>query len=409
MPYSAFGTLRLAADIIEQGGVLRAPLGPGDRRGEHQRPHLARDAAARQRHLRQRTRPDDALWRHRRRRRLSMAGAGRAPDRPGRREYHGSLSVGLQLAGQTVQVGDNALVDLSGGGQLLGAGFISGRGGSTDARFNPLVQTNPQGGFTLPGLSTNPVYALVPGAQPMAAPTAPDAGQSQPQIGQQVTIGAGARIAGRHLHADAVHLRPDARRLPRRDQRRDARPGCCRRAAAAQWLLVHRRPPGQCLGRYRRRRAAPVADQLGPGAAPVLAVQRNGLRRLRGGRARRGRARWRRPMPARCACYWPGRAGRVLQLRRPGRFLGRSRRQRHARGRFHEQLAGRVGNHRARRRPQRRIQRPLAGLGPAQPPGRAAPDGGRHAGRGLPEHRQHCLFRLRHHPLPEHRAARGAS
>ena len=27
MPYSAFGTLRLAADIIEQGGVLRAPLG----------------------------------------------------------------------------------------------------------------------------------------------------------------------------------------------------------------------------------------------------------------------------------------------------------------------------------------------------------------------------------------------
>ena len=106
-------------------------------------------------------------------------------------EYHGSLSVGLQLAGQTVQVGDNALVDLSGGGQLLGAGFISGRGGSTDARFNPLVQTNPQGGFTLPGLSTNPVYALVPGAQPMAAPTAPDAGQSQPQIGQQVTIGAG--------------------------------------------------------------------------------------------------------------------------------------------------------------------------------------------------------------------------
>ena len=27
MPYSAFGTLRLAADIIEQGGALRAPLG----------------------------------------------------------------------------------------------------------------------------------------------------------------------------------------------------------------------------------------------------------------------------------------------------------------------------------------------------------------------------------------------
>ena len=242
--------------------AARAARPAGDRRGEHQRHHLARDAAARQRHLRQRTRPDDALWRHRRRRRLSMAGAGRAPDRPGRREYHGSLSVGLQLAGQTVQVGDNALVDLSGGGQLLGAGFISGRGGSTDARFNPLVQTNPQGGFTLPGLSTNPVYALVPGAQPWPRrPRRTRARASRRSASRSPSAPACRLPAG--TYADAVHLRPDARRLPRRDQRRDARPGRRRRAAAAQRFLGHRRPPGQCLGRHRRRRAAPVTDHSG--------------------------------------------------------------------------------------------------------------------------------------------------
>ena len=116
-------------------------------------------------------------------------------------EYHGSLSVGLQLAGQTVQVGDNALVDLSGGGQLLGAGFISGRGGSTDARFNPLVQTNPQGGFTLPGLSTNPVYALVPGAQPW------------PRRPRRTRARASRRSASRSPSAPAF---PDCRPAPTR-------------------------------------------------------------------------------------------------------------------------------------------------------------------------------------------------
>ena len=273
-------------------------------------------------------------------------------------EYHGSLSVGLQLAGQTVQVGDNALVDLSGGGQLLGAGFISGRGGSTDARFNPLVQTNPQGGFTLPGLSTNPVYALVPGAQPMAAPTAPDAGQSQPQIGQQVTIGAGVPglPAGTYtLMPSTYALMPGAFRV----EINGATPGLdaagALRLRNGSWSIAGR------LGNTSAGIADAVPRQLLISSGQVLRqysqYNRNGLRRLRGGRrnapwtaARAGAGRCPHAAPA----TGQGRAGRVLQLRRPGRFLGRSRRQqRHARGRFHEQLAGRVGNHRARRRPQR--------------------------------------------------------
>ena len=59
-----------------------------------------------------------------------------------------------------------SLLDLRGGGELRGAGFVSGRGGSTDARMSPLMQVGPQGGFTLPSLATNPVYAIVPGIQP---------------------------------------------------------------------------------------------------------------------------------------------------------------------------------------------------------------------------------------------------
>ena len=47
------------------------------------------------------------------------------------------------------------------------------------------------GGFSLPGLATNPVYAVVPGAQATVAPTAAEAGEGAPLIGRQIQIGAG--------------------------------------------------------------------------------------------------------------------------------------------------------------------------------------------------------------------------
>ncbi|MGV8546656.1 hypothetical protein ACV35P_33445, partial [Pseudomonas aeruginosa] len=71
-----------------------------------------------------------------------------------------------------------------------GAGFISVRGGSTDARFHPLVQQD-YDGFRLPELSSNPVYAIVPGHQSVSAPLGGEAGAIQPLVGQQVTIGDG--------------------------------------------------------------------------------------------------------------------------------------------------------------------------------------------------------------------------
>ena len=126
MPYSAFGTLRLAADIIEQGGVLRAPLGlleigEASTNGITSRvtllPGSVTSVSGRGLTMPYGGTVDGVGYQWLGQDvRLTGQGGG---------EYHGSLSVGLQLAGQTVQVGDNALVDLSGGGQLLGAGFIS--------------------------------------------------------------------------------------------------------------------------------------------------------------------------------------------------------------------------------------------------------------------------------------------
>ena len=50
------------------------------------------------------------------------------------------------------------------------------------------MQVGPQGGFTLPSLATNPVYAIVPGIQPGHAPSGGERGASTPVAGQRVTL-----------------------------------------------------------------------------------------------------------------------------------------------------------------------------------------------------------------------------
>ncbi|MGJ7546813.1 hemagglutinin, partial [Variovorax sp. LT1R16] len=102
-----------------------------------------------------------------------------------------TLTAGLTLGGARVDVQPGAVLDLSGGGELTGTGFIGGRGGSTDARYNPLVRNAADGSFSLPGLSTNPVYAIVPGVQAPQAPVAAERGAVDPLVGQQITLGAG--------------------------------------------------------------------------------------------------------------------------------------------------------------------------------------------------------------------------
>ena len=189
IPYSAFGRLQLGAATVRQGGVVRAPLGLIDIGSMGSNlvqllPGSITSVSGKGLVLPYGGTLDGQEYRYNGQK-VTFIGQG------GVANLNSDLSVGVILGGTTVAVQPDATLDLSGGGELLGAGFISGRGGSTDARYNPLVQFGANGGFVLPGLSTNPIYAIVPGVQPGAAPVAAEGGAVAPLIGQQITIGAG--------------------------------------------------------------------------------------------------------------------------------------------------------------------------------------------------------------------------
>lgn len=237
VPYSAFGRLQLGGPSIRQGGVVRAPLGLIEVGilGTHKvelLPGSLTSVSGKGMVLPYGGTVDGQVYQYNGKT-VSFLGQGAIAN------LNGDLNVGVILGGQSVAVLPEATLDLSGGGELLGAGFISGRGGSTDARYNPLMQVGTHGGFVLPGLGSNPVYAIVPGAQPGYAPVAPEGGAVDPLLGQQITLDAG--VPG--LAAGTYTLMPSTYALmpggvPCRNQRpRGARH---RRGAtgAAQWLLV---------------------------------------------------------------------------------------------------------------------------------------------------------------------------
>ena len=187
VPYSAFGRLQLAGPNIAQGGVVRAPLGmieigalgtsdvellPGSLTSVSGKGLVMPYGGT----------LDGQVYTYDGQT-VTWLGQGGMP--------FGRLEAGMILGGRSLLVQPGAVVDLSGGGELLGAGFISGRGGSTDARYHPLLQTGVNGGFVLPGLGTNPVYAVVPGVQAAYAPVAPEGGAADPMVGRQISIGAG--------------------------------------------------------------------------------------------------------------------------------------------------------------------------------------------------------------------------
>ena len=188
VPYSAFGRLQLGGANIRQGGVVRAPLGLIEvgilNSGKVELlPGSLTSVSGKGLVLPYGGTVDGQVYMYNGKK-VTFVGQGAT-------DNGGGLYIGMVLGGQSVAVQSEATVDLSGGGELLGAGFISGRGGSTDARLNPLVQFGANGGFVLPGLGTNPIYAIVPGVQPGYAPVAPEGGAVDPLIGQQISIGAG--------------------------------------------------------------------------------------------------------------------------------------------------------------------------------------------------------------------------
>ncbi len=184
VPYSAFGKLTLAAETVNQGGVVRAPfgtltLGSLDSFAQADSVNLLAGSLT------------------------SVSGSGLVMPYGGTVDgitysYDGSkieLSVGgvsgritnaINLNGAHVATQGGSTLDLSGGGELIGAGFISGRGGSVDVLTTPLASSNPGYKFSSKG---NAVYAIVPGRGGAYAPVAPDAGN--PLVGQRITIPAG--------------------------------------------------------------------------------------------------------------------------------------------------------------------------------------------------------------------------
>ncbi|NIE73425.1 filamentous hemagglutinin N-terminal domain-containing protein [Pantoea sp. Ap-967] len=209
-PLSVFGRLELLAGTVEQGGVLRAPLGQiaiGNASSPVQELRLlpgsitSVSAAGVQMPYGGTVDGLNYLYDGKS---VSLLGAA------------GDASRGVSLTAAQVDVQAGALIDLSGGGELTGAGFISGRGGSTDARYNPLVQLDSDGQLVLPSLSSNPVYAIVPGLAVDYAPLAAEAGVSDPGIGQQITLDHGipGLVAGTYTLLPASYaLLPGAYRV----------------------------------------------------------------------------------------------------------------------------------------------------------------------------------------------------
>ncbi|MGN9586446.1 filamentous hemagglutinin family protein, partial [Serratia sp. IR-2025] len=186
-PLAVFGRLTLGAASVIQGGVVRAPLGYLEIGQNADRvellPGSLTSVSGAGLTLPYGGTVDGQVWRYAGEE-ISLTGVG------GSFNDRGIMDTGVDLGGRSVRVASGATLDLSGGGELLGAGFVSGRGGSTDARYNPLVRFDEEGRFDLPGLADNPIYAIVPGVQRIA-PVAAEGGAVDPLVGQQISIGSG--------------------------------------------------------------------------------------------------------------------------------------------------------------------------------------------------------------------------
>ncbi|SAI65811.1 Heme:hemopexin utilization protein A [Bordetella ansorpii] len=187
VPMSIFGTLALIGGVIDQGGILRAPLGAihlgaGARLGSYESRNGSR-----------------VLLRAGSETSVSAAGItipyGGTVD--GLKYYYDgqeralSSLVAQDAMGRVAVVAERfeaepgAVLDLSGGGELAGAGFIPGRGGSVDILHAPLSAANPSFGFSGSG---NTVYAIVPGYAADYAPLMREKGAGDPAVGQRISL-----------------------------------------------------------------------------------------------------------------------------------------------------------------------------------------------------------------------------
>lgn len=203
-PYSAFGRLVLAAGTIRQGGALFAPFGSisliaSDRdllnSGVNQTksqveflPGSLTSVSGKGLILPYGGTGDGVTW--------SVDGAapaalslitGQYLKSDGTVDVNNVKTTGIVVQATNIVSDSGSTIDLSGGGTLAGAAFVSGRGGSVDTLLTALANANPANGYSS---AQNPVYAILPGIV-----TAPVAGGytsawtgAVPAIGQQITL-----------------------------------------------------------------------------------------------------------------------------------------------------------------------------------------------------------------------------
>jgi filamentous hemagglutinin family protein len=110
----------------------------------------------------------------------------RGSDGGDNRKDQSTLAAGVSLGGTSVIGEPGAVIDLSGGGELHGEGFVSGRGGSVNVLTTPLVNANPIINSFSSG--TDGVYAILPGYASDYAPVIADNGAGNPAIGRQIVL-----------------------------------------------------------------------------------------------------------------------------------------------------------------------------------------------------------------------------
>ncbi len=260
VPPSVFGNLALIAPNIDQGGMVRAPLGIIAFNSRFGLQSVAppttnvvfRDGSLTSTSANGLTLPFGGTSDG-----VSYQGADGTIKNLGSMVVNvgGILRVetGLMINGQAVIGEAGAVLDVSGGGNLTGAGFISGRGGSVNVLSTALVNANPANSFF--SASGNKVYAIVPGYASAYAPVIVTKGAGDPEIGQQITIPPNVPgFACRHLHVAAVELRAAPGCLSRRTWKQDAERECPDRIA--EWVGPHQRLPRS--SEYSRSRL--VAD-----------------------------------------------------------------------------------------------------------------------------------------------------
>ncbi|MDV9043776.1 filamentous haemagglutinin family protein [Stenotrophomonas sp. RAC2] len=185
-PDSAFGSLELVAATVVQGGNVQAPWGRVQLGGREFNADVAGRVALLAGSV------------------TSVSGAGLQLPFGGTVDGVGwrrngadfdvlgpgstNIPIGIDIVANAFDGAAGSMLDVSGGGELSGAAFVAGRGGSVDILRHALADANPRYRFSG---SDNAVYAIMPGRSGTQAPQAIAEGSADPRIGQQIVIPAG--------------------------------------------------------------------------------------------------------------------------------------------------------------------------------------------------------------------------